>query len=35
MGVIADIKSGKLSAGVDAIIANMNPITVWSKIYPI
>jgi hypothetical protein len=27
MGVVADIKSGKLSADIDAIVADMNPVT--------
>jgi hypothetical protein len=30
MSVIADIKSGKLSADIDAIVANMNPVTFGS-----
>jgi hypothetical protein len=34
MRVIADIKSGKLFADVDAMVANMGSVTFGSQIYP-
>jgi len=34
MRVISDIKSGKLSADINAIVADVNPITFRSQIYP-
>jgi hypothetical protein len=30
MGVVSDIKSGKLSADIDAIVTNMNPVAFGS-----
>ena len=34
MGKVSDIKSGKLSADINAIVADMNPIAFRSQIYP-
>jgi len=34
MGVISDVKSGKLSADINAIVTDVNPITFRSQIYP-